>query len=200
LAKKFNRRNRNFNRRSNQPLHKINSYINVSEIRLVGNNFKEISEAAGHELTPGVILTSKALELAAKMEMDLVEISPKASPPVCKIIEYKKFLYEHKKKEKELKAKQVKVVVKEIRFGPNTDDHDFDFKLKHAKKFLEQGAKVKAYVQFKGRTIVFKSRGKDLLKRFVAELEGLGFPEYPPKLEDRRMHCTLSPKKLGKKK
>ncbi len=200
MAKKFNRRNRNFNRRSNQPLHKINSYINVSEIRLVGNNFKEISEAAGHELAPGVILTSKALELAAKMEMDLVEISPKASPPVCKIIEYKKFLYEHKKKEKELKAKQVKVVVKEIRFGPNTDDHDFDFKLKHAKKFLEQGAKVKAYVQFKGRTIVFKSRGKDLLKRFVAELEGLGFPEYPPKLEDRRMHCTLSPKKLGKKK
>ncbi|MCH2021268.1 MAG: translation initiation factor IF-3 [Saprospiraceae bacterium] len=172
----------------------------VSEIRLVGNNFKEISEVAGKKMEPGVISTSIALELANEMDLDLVEISPKASPPVCKIIDYKKFLYEHKKKEKELKAKQVKVVVKEIRFGPNTDDHDFDFKLKHAKKFLQQGAKVKAYVQFKGRTIVFKSRGKDLLKRFVDELEGLGFPEYPPKLEDRRMHCTLSPKKIGKGK
>lgn len=172
----------------------------MPEIRLVGNNFKEISEKIGYELIPGVYSTEKALEIANKMEMDLVEISPKAKPPVCKIIDYKKFLYEHKKKEKELKAKQVKVVVKEIRFGPNTDDHDFEFKLKHARKFLEQGAKVKAYVQFKGRTIVFKNRGKDLLRRFVAELEGLGSPEYPPKLEDRRMHCTLTPKKIGKKK
>ena len=103
----------------------------VSEIRLVGNNFKEISEVAGKKMEPGVISTSIALELANEMDLDLVEISPKASPPVCKIIDYKKFLYEHKKKEKELKAKQVKVVVKEIRFGPNTDDHDFDFKLKH---------------------------------------------------------------------
>jgi translation initiation factor IF-3 len=166
---------------------------------LVGNNFKEISEKVGYELVPGVYSTEKALEIANKMDMDLVEISPKAKPPVCKIIDYKKFLYEHKKKEKELKAKQVKVVVKEIRFGPNTDDHDFEFKLKHARKFLEQGAKVKAYVQFKGRTIVFKNRGKDLLKRFVSELEGLGAPEYPPKLEDRRMHCTLTPKKNRQK-
>jgi len=198
LAKKFNRRNKNFRRTSNLPKHRINTFIKDPEIRLVGNNFKEISAVAGKELEPGVISTSKALEYATKLELDLVEISPKAKPPVCKIIDYKKFLYEHKKKEKELKAKQVKVVVKEIRFGPNTDDHDFDFKLKHAKKFLEQGAKVKAYVQFKGRTIVFKNRGKDLLRRFVAELEGLGFPDYPPKMEDRRMHCTLSPKKMGK--
>lgn len=200
MAKKSNRRNNNFNKRkTNQALHRINSFIKVPEIRLVGNNFKEISKVAGKELEPGIYPTAKVLEYANKLEMDLVEISPKAKPPVCKIIEYKKFLYEKKKKEKELKAKQVKVVVKEIRFGPNTDDHDFEFKLKHAKKFLEQGAKVKAYVQFKGRTIVFKDRGRALLTRFIEELEGIGFPDYPPKMEDRRMHCTLAPKKMGKK-
>jgi translation initiation factor IF-3 len=198
LAKKFNRRNTY--RKSNQPEHKINALIKATEVRLVGSNFKDISKVAGKDLEPGVYPTAKALEYATKMEMDLVEISPKASPPVCKIIAYKKFLYEKKKKEKELKSKQVKVVVKEIRFGPNTDDHDFDFKLKHAKKFLEQGAKVKAYVQFKGRTIVFKDRGRDLLRRFLKELEGIGFPDYPPKMEDRRMHCTLAPKKMGKVK
>jgi translation initiation factor IF-3 len=198
LAKKFNRRNTY--RKSNQPEHKINAFIKATEVRLVGSNFKDISKVAGKDLEPGVYPTAKALEYASKMEMDLVEISPKASPPVCKIIEYKKFLYEKKKKEKELKSKQVKVVVKEIRFGPNTDDHDFEFKLKHAKKFLEQGAKVKAYVQFKGRTIVFKDRGRDLLRRFLKELEGIGFPDYPPKMEDRRMHCTLAPKKMGKVK
>lgn len=198
LAKRFNSRN-NYKRKSKQPDHRINSFIKVPEIRLVGSNFAEISKAAGKTLEPGIFPTSKALEYANKMDMDLVEISPNASPPVCKIIEYKKFLYEKKKKEKELKAKQVKVVVKEIRFGPNTDDHDFEFKVKHAKKFLEQGAKVKAYVQFKGRTIVFKDRGRDLLRRFLDELEGIGFPDYPPKMEDRRMHCTLSPKKIGKK-
>lgn len=199
MAKKSNRRNNYNKRRTNQALHRINSFIKVPEIRLVGNNFKEISKVAGKELEPGIYPTAKALEYANKLEMDLVEISPKAKPPVCKIIEYKKFLYEKKKKEKELKAKQVKVVVKEIRFGPNTDDHDFEFKLKHAKKFLEQGAKVKAYVQFKGRTIVFKDRGRALLTRFIEELEGIGFPDYPPKMEDRRMHCTLAPKKMGKK-
>ena len=134
------------------------------------------------------------------MELDLVEISPKAKPPVCKIIDYKKFLYEKKKKEKELKAKQTKIVIKEIRFGPNTDDHDFEFKLKHAKKFLDEGSKVKAYVQFRGRTIVFKDRGRDLLKRFLAELDGHGIPNYPPKMEDRRMHCTISSVKGNIKK
>lgn len=198
MAKKFNKRNTY--RKSTQPEHRINALIKVPEVRLVGSNFKDISKVAGKDLEPGVYPTAKALEYATKMEMDLVEISPKASPPVCKIIEYKKFLYEKKKKEKELKSKQVKVVVKEIRFGPNTDDHDFEFKLKHAKKFLEQGAKVKAYVQFKGRTIVFKDRGRDLLRKFLKELEGIGFPDYPPKMEDRRMHCTLAPKKMGKTK
>lgn len=191
---------KNFKRtRKPQAEHRINQHIKVAQIRLVGSNFKDISRVAGKTLEPGIYPTAKAQEYANKLEMDLVEISPKADPPVCKIIEYKKFLYERKKKEKELKSKQTKVVVKEIRFGPNTDDHDFEFKVKHAKKFLEQGAKVKAYVQFKGRTIVFKDRGRDLLKRFLEELDGIGFPDYPPKMEDRRMHCTLAPKKIGKK-
>jgi len=124
-----------------------------------------------------------------------VEISPNAKPPVCKVIDYKKFLYEQKKKQKELKSKQSKVVVKEIRFGPNTDDHDFDFKLNHAKKFLEEGAKVKAYVFFKGRTIVFKDRGEILLLKFAQELEDLGTVEQMPKLEGKRMIIMLNPKK-----
>lgn len=205
MAKKIETTNReDFKKRPNnnqQPaLHKINTAIRAAEVRLVGNNFKEISAVAGKELEPGVFSIQRALELANKLELDLVEISPNAVPPVCKIIDYKKFLYEHKKKEKELKSKQVKVVVKEIRFGPNTDDHDFEFKLKHAIKFLEQGSKVKAYVQFKGRAIVFKDRGQDLLDRFVAGLEECGIADYPPKLEDRRMHVTLSPKKIQKKK
>lgn len=200
MAKRIGGRRNNYKRsRRPQAEHRINQHIKVSQIRLVGSNFKDISRVAGKNLEPGIYPTAKAQEYANKLEMDLVEISPKADPPVCKIIEYKKFLYERKKKEKELKAKQTKVVVKEIRFGPNTDDHDFEFKVKHAKKFLEQGAKVKAYVQFKGRTIVFKDRGRDLLKRFLQELEGIGFPDYPPKMEDRRMHCTLAPKKIGKK-
>ncbi len=129
------------------------------------------------------------------MELDLVEISPKADPPVCKIIDYKKFLYDSKKKQKALKAKQTKVVIKEIRFGPNTDDHDFNFKLNHAKKFLSEGAKVKAFVFFKGRTIVFKERGEVLLLRFVSELEEYGLPEAMPKMEGKKMIVNLVPKK-----
>lgn len=129
------------------------------------------------------------------MELDLVEISPNAKPPVCKIIDYKKFLYEQKKREKELKAKQSKVVLKEIRFGPNTDDHDFEFKLKHARSFLADGAKVKAYVFFKGRTIVFKDRGEILLLRFAQELEDLGIVEQMPKLMGKRMIMMINPKK-----
>lgn len=129
------------------------------------------------------------------MELDLVEISPKAVPPVCKIMDYKKFLYDSKKKEKALKAKQVKVTVKEIRFGPNTDDHDFNFKLNHARKFLSEGAKVKAYVFFKGRTIVFKERGEVLLLKFVQELEDIGVPEAMPKLEGKKMIIMINPKK-----
>lgn len=133
--------------------------------------------------------------MAKEQELDLVEIAPNADPPVCKIIDYKKFLYDQKKKQKELKSKQQKVVVKEIRFGPNTDDHDFDFKLNHAKKFLEEGSKVKAYVFFKGRTIVFKERGEILLLRFAKELADLGAVEQLPKLEGKRMIMMINPKK-----
>ena len=137
----------------------------------------------------------EAIKLADEMELDLVEISPKAVPPVCRIVDYKKFLYEQKKKQKELKSMQSKIVIKEIRFGPNTDDHDFDFKLKHAHKFLEEGAKVKAYVFFKGRTIVFKERGEILLLRFAQELEEVGLVEQMPKLEGKRMIMMINPKK-----
>lgn len=133
--------------------------------------------------------------MAQEQELDLVEISPNAKPPVCRIVDYKKFLYSQKKREKELKAKQQKVVVKEIRFGPNTDDHDFEFKLKHAKKFLEEGAKVKAYVFFKGRTIVFKERGEILLLKFAQELEDYAAVEQMPKLEGKRMIMMFNPKK-----
>tara|TARA_B100000768_G_C11273523_1_gene374661 strand:- start:1369 stop:1797 length:429 start_codon:yes stop_codon:yes gene_type:complete len=139
--------------------------------------------------------TQAALELANELELDLVEISPKADPPVCRIIDYKKFLYAQKKKQKEIKAKQSKVVVKEIRFGPNTDDHDFQFKLNHARKFLKDGAKLKAYVFFRGRTIVFKERGEILLLRFATELEDIGVIEQMPKLEGKRMTVMFNPKK-----
>ncbi|MEY5043464.1 MAG: hypothetical protein RJA19_691 [Bacteroidota bacterium] len=136
-----------------------------------------------------------ALALAKELELDLVEISPKADPPVCRITEYKKFLYDQKKKQKEIKAKQAKVVVKEIRFGPNTDDHDFQFKAKHARKFLEEGCKLKAYVFFRGRTIVFKERGEILLLKFAQELEDVGLVEQLPKLEGKRMTIIFNPKK-----
>jgi translation initiation factor IF-3 len=139
--------------------------------------------------------TQDAINLALEMELDLVEISPKADPPVCRITEYKKFLYDQKKKQKEIKAKQQKVVVKEIRFGPNTDDHDFQFKLKHARKFLEEGSKLKAYVFFRGRTIVFKERGEILLLKFAQELEDIGVVEQLPRLEGKRMTIIFNPKK-----
>ena len=133
--------------------------------------------------------------MAREQELDLVEISPKAVPPVCKIIDYKKFMYEQKKREKALKSKATKVTVKEIRFGPNTDDHDFEFKLNHAKKFLEEGSKVKAYVFFKGRTIVFKDRGELLLLKFISELEEFGIVEELPKLMGKKMTVMINPKK-----
>ena len=139
--------------------------------------------------------TAAALTLANELELDLVEISPKADPPVCRIIDYKKFLYAQKKKQKEIKSKQSKVVVKEIRLGPNTDDHDFQFKLKHARKFLEDGAKLKAYVFFRGRTIVFKERGEILLLKFATALEDVGTVEQMPKLEGKRMTVLFNPKK-----
>ncbi len=137
----------------------------------------------------------QALKLAEEKGLDLVEIAPNAVPPVCKVIDYRKFLYDQKKKQKELKSKQQKVVVKEVRFGPNTDDHDFDFKLEHAKKFLEEGSKVKAYVFFKGRTIVFKERGEILLLKFAKELADIGAVEQLPKLEGKRMIMMINPKK-----
>lgn len=137
--------------------------------------------------------------MAEDMELDLVEISPKADPPVCKIIEFQKFLYQQKKKLKEIKSKTVKVVVKEIRFGPNTDDHDYDFKLRHARKFLEDGAKVKAFVFFKGRTILYKEKGEILLLRFAQDLEEEAKVEQMPRLEGKRMIMILSPKPKKKK-
>lgn len=149
----------------------------------------------GDNVEPSVMSIQAAMAIANELELDLVEISPKADPPVCKVIDYKKFLYAQKKKQKEIKAKQSKVVVKEIRFGPNTDNHDFQFKLKHARKFLEDGAKVKAYVFFRGRTIVFKERGEILLLRFATELEDIGTVEQMPKLEGKRMTIMFNPKK-----
>lgn len=149
----------------------------------------------GDNIESRVLPVKQALVVAEEMGLDLVEISPKAKPPVCKVVDYKKFLYEQKKRQKELKAKQSKIVVKEIRFGPNTDDHDFNFKLNHAKKFLTDGAKLKAFVFFKGRTIVFKERGEILLLRFAQELEDYGIVEQMPKLEGKRMIMMINPKK-----
>ncbi len=193
------RRKRTFQKRDTTPKHNINLYIKVPKIRLVGDNFEDLSEAAGRTLEPGIYSTSEAVKWARAVDLDLVEINPKADPPVCKIIDYKKFLYQTKKRDKEMKAKTKKTVVKEIRFGPNTDEHDFQFKLKHAQKFLEDGAKVKAYVHFRGRTIVFKDRGELLLLRLLNDLQELGSAEELPKLEGRRMIVIISPKKSGKK-
>lgn len=189
------KRDRNNNRRQQQEQFRVNKQIRVPEARLVGEDFAIISDSAGKDVTPGIFTTKQLLDWAFRADLDLVEISPKATPPVVKIIDYKKFLYNKKKKEKELKAKSAKTVVKEIRFGPNTDEHDFDFKLKHAKKFLEDGAKVKAFVQFRGRTIVFKERGELILLRFLKELEEYGGAEALPRMEGRRMNVILSPKK-----
>ncbi|MCK9159444.1 MAG: translation initiation factor IF-3 [Bacteroidaceae bacterium] len=164
--------------------YRINERIHVREVRLVGDNIEQ-----------GVYPISQALKIAEEQGADLVEISPNAAPPVCRVIEYQKFLYQQKKKQKEQKAKSVKVVVKEIRFGPQTDDHDYDFKLRHAKGFLEEGSKVKAYVFFKGRSILFKEQGEVLLLRFANDLEDYGKVEMMPVLEGKRMTIMLSPKK-----
>ena len=149
----------------------------------------------GDNIETDVMSIQDALKLADKMELDLVEISPNADPPVCKIIDYQKFLYQQKKKQKEIKAKTAKIVVKEIRFGPNTDDHDYNFKLKHAIRFLEEGAKVRAYVFFKGRSILFKEQGEVLLLRFANDLEEYGKVEQLPRLEGKRMIISFSAKK-----
>ncbi|OAV75263.1 Translation initiation factor IF-3 [Bacteroidales bacterium Barb7] len=164
--------------------YRINERIRVREVRLVGDNVEQ-----------GVYTVAQALKMAEDLELDLVEISPNAEPPVCKITDYQKFLYQQKKRQKEQKAKSVKIVVKEIRFGPQTDDHDYDFKLKHAKGFLEEGSKVKAYVFFKGRSILFKEQGEVLLLRFATDLEEYGKVEQMPLLEGKRMIIMLTPKK-----
>ena len=176
-------RNNRFNQKKEE-LHKINNNIRAREVRLVGDNVEQ-----------GVYSIGEALRLADELELDLVEISPTAEPPVCRITDYQKFLYQQKKKQKEAKAKSVKVVVKEIRFGPQTDDHDFNFKLKHAKGFLEEGSKLKAYVFFKGRSILFKEQGEVLLLRFATELEDYGIVDQLPALEGKRMIMMMSPKK-----
>ena len=174
-------RNRQINRETQ---HKINEVIKAPAVRVVGENIE-----------PGVYPLREALAMAEAAGADLVEISPNAEPPVCRIIEYSKFLYQLKKKQKEIKAKSVKVVIKEIRFGPQTDEHDFNFKVKHAKGFLEEGAKVRAYVFFKGRSILFKEQGTNILDRFIAELEEYGKVEAAPKLEGKKMIVVLAPKK-----
>jgi len=163
-------------------LHAINEKITAPQVRLVGEE--------GSEVLP----TREALRRAQEAELDLVEISPKADPPVVRIVDYQKFLYQQKKKAKEIKAKAIKVVIKEIRFGPNTDDHDYDFKLKHAGNFLKEGSKVKAYVFFRGREIVFKDKGEILLLRFATDLEEIAKVESMPKLEGKRMIMMLAPK------
>ena len=165
-----------------QDKHRINRKITAEELRLVGDN-----------VDIGVYKLSQALAIANEQDLDLVEISPKAVPPVCKVLDYKKFLYEQKKREKTLKSKAAKVVVKEIRFGPNTDDHDYNFKKKHAEKFLKEGAKLKAFVFFKGRSIIFKEKGQILLLRLAQDLEKLGKVEQMPKLEGKRMIMFISP-------
>lgn len=194
------RRRKNFAPRKDDMRDKfrINTDIRVPEIRLVGDNMDEISKVAGYEVSADIYNTKIALHWAKELGLDLVEISPKAVPPVCKIIGFSKFIYQQKKKQKELKSKTSKTVIKDIRFGPNTDDHDFDFKLKHAKKFLEEGNKVKAYVFFRGRSIIFKDRGELLLLRFIKELSDLGAVDNLPKLMGKKMIVMISPKKKRK--
>ncbi|MDP4213498.1 MAG: translation initiation factor IF-3 [Bacteroidota bacterium] len=181
----------NFNprfRKEQQQEHRTNSMIRVPQVRLVGEN-----------ITVGVYPIQEALRMAQDQALDLVEISPNADPPVCKIIDYNKFLYEKKRKEKEMKAKSKASEVKEIRFTPNTDDHDFDFKAKHAEKFLKDGDKVKAYVQFKGRAIQFRERGELLLLKFAERLNEFGVLEGMPKMEGKRMLAIWAPKSQKKK-
>ncbi len=162
----------------------INERIRAHEVRLVGDNVEN-----------GIYTIAQARHMAEEQELDLVEISPTAEPPVCKILDYQKFLYQQKKRQKEAKAKATKVVIKEIRFGPQTDDHDYNFKLKHAQGFLQEGSKVKAYVFFKGRSILFKEQGEVLLLRFAQDLEELGKVEQMPQLEGKRMIMMITPKK-----
>jgi translation initiation factor IF-3 len=167
-------------------LYRVNEKIRAREVRVVGDNVEQ-----------GVYPLAEALKMADSQQLDLIEISPNAEPPVCRITDYQKFIYQQKKRQKEQKAKSVKIVVKEIRFGPQTDDHDYNFKLKHAKSFLEEGAKVKAYVFFRGRSILFKEQGEVLLLRFANDLEDYAKVEQLPALEGKKMIIMLAPKKSG---
>lgn len=181
--------NRSFSQRRGGPqkkeaAHKINQFITAPMIRVVGDNME-----------PKIVSLREALALAEQQSLDLVEISPQANPPVCKIMDYQKFLYEQKKKQKEIKAKSAKIVVKEIRLGPQTDEHDFEFKSNHAIKFLKEGCKVKVDVLFKGRSIVYKDQGELILLKFAKAVEEFGKPEQLPKLEGKRMIMILNPKK-----
>ena len=163
---------------------RINDEITADTVRIVGDNVE-----------PNLVVPiAKAMQMADEMELDLVEISPNAQPPVCRIVDYQKFLYQQKKKQKEIKAKQTKIVIKEIRFGPQTDEHDFNFKLRHAENFIKEGAKVKAYVFFRGRSIVFKEQGEILLLRFATALEEIAKVEVMPQLEGKKMNMILAPK------
>ena len=173
-------------RDQNKQQHRINEQIRCREVRIVGDDVES-------EVLP----TREAIQLAQQKGVDLVDISPNAVPPVCRIINYSKFLYQQKKRQKELKAKQVKIEVKEIRFGPQTDEHDYNFKLKHAKEFLSEGDKVKAYVFFRGRSILFKEQGEVLLLRFANDLEEYGKVEQMPVLEGKRMILFIAPKKVA---
>lgn len=161
----------------------INDEIRATQVRLVGDNIAE----------PGVYSIAQAMKMADEMELDLVEITAKADPPVCKILDYQKYLYQQKKKAKEMKQNSTKIVIKEIRFGPNTDEHDFQFKLKHAQEFLNEGSKVKASVFFRGRSIQFADQGEKLLLRFAVELEEFGRAEHMPQLEGKRMKMMIAP-------
>ena len=161
----------------------INDEIRATQVRLVGDNIAE----------PGVYSIAQAMKMADEMELDLVEITAKADPPVCKILDYQKYLYQQKKKAKEMKQNSTKIVIKEIRFGPNTDEHDFQFKLKHAREFLNEGSKVKASVFFRGRSIQFADQGEKLLLRFAVELEEFGRAEHMPQLEGKRMIMMIAP-------
>ncbi|MGO2102876.1 MULTISPECIES: translation initiation factor IF-3 [Psychroflexus] len=188
MALRRKRNNRGPQRKKENP-HKINKEIKAPNVRVVGENV----EVKIYDI-------KEALAIADKQDLDLVEISPKADPPVCKVMDYKKFLYEQKKREKAIKQKASKVVVKEIRFGPNTDDHDYEFKKKNAEKFLKEGAKLKAYVFFKGRSIVFKDKGQILLLRLAQDLEEIAKVEQMPKLEGKRMIMMLAPSTTKTKK
>ncbi|MBI9036172.1 MAG: translation initiation factor IF-3 [Bacteroidales bacterium] len=183
MAQRFNRRGRGSYKKP-EDLHRINEKITAPVVRVTGDKVES-----------DIVNIKDALQMAREQELDLVEIAAAANPPVCRIIDYKKFLYEQKRKQKEIKAKSAKVVVKEIRLGPNTDEHDFNFKLKHATKFLEDGAKVKVDVFFKGRSIIYKDQGEIQLLKFAQELAEYGKVERLPKLEGKRMIMIITPKK-----